>query len=382
MTSHGSPFRGHLKFIPQLDGLRAFAILPVLLVHSFYYFPDLPIAWFGPQGWMGVDLFFVLSGFLITGVLLEAKGTHRYYLNFYARRGLRVWPLYYLLLFFVFVICGHLSHYWNRYFQRSLFPAFYFLVYAQNTFFDLPTIPLSLRISWSLATEEQFYLVWPFLISRLKIQRLGTVLLGLLVATPIIRAIAYPLLDTVANTFFRFDQLAAGALVAWYIRSPHFDPARLLRLSWIGAGIFAIALLVAVYDGRPGLYMDYGYLYLPLALGFAGLLGLALTLPEGSPYVRLLSLPVLRYTGKISYGLYIYHAIVFRAIFVAPFYRPLLDRGMLGETLILILQWGGSFAIAGLSWRFFEAPLLRLKSRFSAREAPVAPTVAAPAATA
>src|SRR5579864_5742100 len=162
---------GGPKFIPQLDGLRAFAILPVLLTHSWYYAPDVPISWLGPQGWIGVDLFFVLSGFLITRILLESKDMPRYYLNFYARRGLRVWPVYYLLLFFVFVISAHLPPHWNRYFPRTLFPARFFVFYLQNTFLDLPTIPFALAVTWSLATEEQFYLVWPFLVSRVKDSR-------------------------------------------------------------------------------------------------------------------------------------------------------------------------------------------------------------------
>jgi peptidoglycan/LPS O-acetylase OafA/YrhL len=373
---------GNVKFIPQLDGLRAFAILPVLLTHSWYYAPDVPISWLGPQGWIGVDLFFVLSGFLITRILIESKGAPRYYLNFYARRGLRVWPVYYLLLFFVFVVCAHLPPHWNRYFPRTLFPAPYFIFYLQNTFFDLPTIPLALAITWSLATEEQFYLLWPFLISRLKETRLPTVLVSIIVATPIIRFFAYPLLGTASNTFFRFDQLAAGALLAWYVRSAGFDPAKLLRLSWAGAALFAASLCVAVYDGRPGLYIDYGYLYLPLALGCVGLIGLALTLPDSSPFIRLLNWRVLRYTGKISYGLYLYHIIAFRVVFASPLYPYTLSKGLAGEGLLMLLQWSTAFAMATVSWYCFESPLLRLKSRFKPPEVAMAPALASSAATA
>ena len=373
---------GDLKFIPQLDGLRAFAILAVLLTHSWYYVPDFPISWLGPQGWIGVDLFFVLSGFLITRILLESKGAPRYYLNFYARRGLRVWPIYYLLLFFVFVVSAHLSPHWNRYFPRTFFPAGYFVLYLQNTFFDLPTVPLALAITWSLAVEEQFYLVWPFLVSWVKAARLPLVLLSIMIATPVIRMFAYPLLGAASNTFFRFDQLATGALAGWYVWSPGFDHAKFARLSWAGAGLFAIALLVAVYDGRPEMYMDYGYLYLPLALGCAGLLGLAISLPVSSPYVRLLNWKVLRYIGKISYGLYLYHIIAFRVVFASPLYPLCLAKGVLGEAAIMIMQWGSAFGMAILSWHFLEAPLLRLKSRFRTPEVSAAPALAGSAATA
>lgn len=376
----GTP--GSSKFIPQLDGLRAFAILPVLLTHSYYYFPDLPISWFGPQGWIGVDLFFVLSGFLITRILIESKGTPRYYLNFYARRGLRVWPVYYLLLFFVFVVCAHVPHHWNRYFPKSLFPAWYFIFYLQNTFFDLPTIPLALQVTWSLANEEQFYLGWPFLISWIKAARLPLVLLGIIIATPIARMFAYPLLGAASNTFFRFDQLAAGALAGWYVCSPGFDATKFARLSWAGAGLFAIALCVAVYDGRAEMYMPYGYLYLPLALGCAGLLGLAISLPASSLYVRLLNWKVLRYIGKISYGLYLYHIIAFRVVFASPLYPLFLTKGAFGQALIMIMQWSSAFALAMLSWHFFESPLLRLKSRFRTPEVSAAPALASSAASA
>src|SRR5580704_8273950 len=152
------------KKIPQLDAVRGIAVLLVLL-HNTDVYPALHLHLISANGWMGVDLFFVLSGLLITGILLDTKESDGYFKNFYARRCLRIWPLYYSVLILMFVIVPHLrpqdAH---AIFQRSS-PWWAYPFFLQNFFVAIPAQAAGpLGVTWSLAIEEQFYLVWPLFI--------------------------------------------------------------------------------------------------------------------------------------------------------------------------------------------------------------------------
>ena len=159
---------GGLKRLPQLDGIRGIAIL-LVLVHNTNPSASLHIAAISTYGWMGVDLFFALSGFLITGILLDTKQSDGYFRNFYARRCLRIWPLYYSLLIFMFVIVPHArpaeAH---AIFERSA-PWWAYPFFLQNFLVAIPQQAAgALGVTWSLAIEEQFYLVWPLFVRRLR----------------------------------------------------------------------------------------------------------------------------------------------------------------------------------------------------------------------
>src|SRR6266699_4069882 len=159
-------------YIPQFDGLRGLAILSVLIGHSGFL-EALPHAGMLEYTLFGVNLFFVLSGFLITGILTDSKGSQHYFRNFYARRALRIWPLYYLVLFVAFVV-GPLFAPSMRPTAVSVWPAFVF--YVQNIVFaNRGTYPFGLGATWSLAVEEQFYLTWPVMVFLFKKRTLAVV---------------------------------------------------------------------------------------------------------------------------------------------------------------------------------------------------------------
>src|SRR5439155_22028500 len=151
--------------IRQLDAIRGVAILTVILHNQRDQFPSLHLEQVFENGWMGVDLFFVLSGFLITGILVDTKPSPAYFTNFYARRCLRIWPLYYSMLFFMFAVVplmrpaeGHMIY------ARSS-PWWAYPLFLQNVLVPIPTSATGpLSVSWSLAVEEQFYLVWPWIV--------------------------------------------------------------------------------------------------------------------------------------------------------------------------------------------------------------------------
>src|ERR1700741_834818 len=160
------------RYIPQFDGLRGLAILLVLIGHSGFL-EAMPDAGMLEYTRFGVDLFFVLSGFLITGILLDSKESPHYFRNFYPRRVLRIWPLYYLVLFLAFVVAPL--------FQPAMRPTAArdwsaFAFYVQNIVFaHRVTYPFGLGATWSLAVEEQFYLTWPLLVFLLKKRTLAIV---------------------------------------------------------------------------------------------------------------------------------------------------------------------------------------------------------------
>src|SRR3984885_11738011 len=147
--------------IPQLDAVRGLAVLSVLL-HNTDVDPAFPLGFIAANGWMGVDLFFVLSGFLITGILVDTKNSDGYFRNFYVRRCLRIWPLYYSLLFFMFVIVRFLSQSEFQAVVQTSSPWWAFPLFLQNFLLPISTNAAGpLGVTWSLAIEEQFYLVWP-----------------------------------------------------------------------------------------------------------------------------------------------------------------------------------------------------------------------------
>jgi len=358
------------KHIAELDGLRAIAILLVLAMHSCGGFGR-TIQSLTLHGWMGVDLFFVLSGFLITGILLDTREDPHYFRAFYIRRILRIWPLYYTILAIAYVAIPH----WSVWLtldpaRRGYWP--YHALFVQNfvireLFFD------PLIVTWSLAIEEQFYLVWPLLVRTVPVAALGRVLGGIIVASPIARWITFLATGLTApvymTTWCRLDGLAFGALVAWWVRQDGFSFAALRRWGLVACGV--AALVAALPMEWPGARLVKGdvLVYSVVALGFAGLLALAL---EGgsrdAPLARVLRGRVLRYVGRISYGLYLWHPIVYSAVDHSRLVLLLPGgRRVIGS---FVAQQAALFAVASASWFFFEAPILRLKSRWAPERQP------------
>ena len=339
--------------IPQLDAVRGIAIILVLLVNTSEKYPALHLQRVVGNGWMGVDLFFVLSGFLITGILLDSKREPSYFKNFYARRALRILPLYYSVLLFMFVLVpllrpaeGHAI------FERSS-PWWAYPLFLQNFLIAVPTQAVGpLGVSWSLAIEEQFYLLWPLVVrfcSTALLRRIAVAMI--LLSVPLTFYLSSHHVLIYSNIFCRQVGLMAGALLALLVRSETLEPSKYANAAWI---LFAVTLVVAfVSEARGARWLAFTM----IALAAASFVFLALY--SSQRWLQLfLRNRFLRYTGTISYALYLLHKIP----------TDLLQAMHLDRHPVLILPEVllGSYALAALSWNFLEKPFLRLKHFFPA----------------
>jgi peptidoglycan/LPS O-acetylase OafA/YrhL len=350
-------------YIPQLDGLRGIAVITVLIGHAASFVEALPYAGMLEYVRFTVDIFFVLSGFLITGILLDSKGSPHYFRNFYVRRSLRVWPLYYLVLFIVFAVAPLFRPAMQPTVAR-IWPAFVF--YVQNLVYH-DIYPFGLGATWSMAVEEQFYLTWPVLVFFLKNKALSIVSVILVVVSTSVRLVSYyqgaPPAFPHMFTFARLDSLALGCLAAIWLRSPSCTLARWRICSYqflvFGAAGAALARIVMHRDSS---IVAYTF----MAIAFTGLLGISVTSDTRSSLLgRSLSAGWLRYIGKISYGLYLWHLPIF--ILWSRFLGSLSLLGpypMARNLLAFASQLLLAVVVACISWRFFEEPILRLKNMF------------------
>jgi peptidoglycan/LPS O-acetylase OafA/YrhL len=349
-----------VKRLPQLDSVRGLAVLVVLLHNTDKHQYTGPLA---RNGWMGVDLFFVLSGFLITGILLDTKNTKGYFRKFYIRRCLRIWPLYYCALLFMFVVVPLLrpseAH---RIFEPRSMPWWSYFVYIQN--FLVPAITQAtglLGVTWSLAVEEQFYAVWPIVIRWCSEAQLRNLTLALFCASPALRFfLVHRGFNVYPNTFCRLDGLMAGALLALAFRSKSFSHEAYVRVAWV---VLLIALPLAVITSRV-----QWVVYSCTALASVAFVYLALCSKQKWLHA-ILGNRFLIYTGTISYGIYLLEKIPTDATMSLHF-----DRHPL---LALPLTAAATYALAMLSWNLLEKPFLRLKRFFEAGRV-VAPPEAAP----
>ena len=351
VESLASPVR---QKIPQLDAVRGIAIL-VVLAHNLHAFSSLPLSLFSKYGWMGVDLFFVLSGFLITGILLDSKTSENYFRNFYARRCLRIWPLYYSVLILMFVILPLVRPQdAPELFQRSS-PWWSYPLFLQNFLVAAPALAVgSLGVSWSLAVEELFYLVWPLFVRFLATGRLQFIAWTVLLLSPWLRLfflsrhwIIY------SNPFCRLDGMMAGALLAILVRKFGFAPGPVLKPAWV---VFLVAAPLAITTAA------YDVLWLAFsmaAIASASLVFLALFV-SNTWFRALLTNRFLMFTGTISYGLYLLHKIPDDAF----------KRLQIKDAHPIAAFWaavGVSYLLAIVSWNLLEKPFLNLKRFFETK---------------
>lgn len=348
--------------VPELDGLRGIAILMVLFFHAFALTMQ-NAKWSGlPRtvelatrfGWAGVDLFFVLSGFLITGILLDSAGKPHYFRNFYARRALRILPLYYLTLVFIAV-----------FYKGSLDFVGVSAIYLSNVS-PIFGIAASYSTLWSLSVEEHFYLIWPWLVARLTPRRIWMFAAAIFLAEPFIRGIGFLYgADVYSYTWFRLDGLAAGALLASFVRSRWYSKERLYEL-----GLFCVGIAVIVAAVSPPYHTLVGdaLLFTFSTLLFTGLLSVVLSAAV-PPLGRSMQSRWLRKCGEWSYFLYLAHPFFFHEWDQVFGVYPALVVNELGRLGALCIRAVAVFAIcfilAELSRRYFEGPLLRLKRLFA-----------------
>jgi peptidoglycan/LPS O-acetylase OafA/YrhL len=356
-----------IPFIPELDGLRGIAVSLVLLFH-------LQVPLFG-IGWCGVDLFFVLSGYLITTILLWTKDSPGFFRNFYARRVLRIFPLYFSALSIVFFVALpvaerlHLAH------SVPVSEQLWYWLYLSNWRNASGHILYYLSHFWTLAIEEQFYLIWPlivFFLSRRSLIKVcaGTILICLASRCALCWNGAWTEFLH-RGTFFRMDDLAWGALLALAATDPQ-SSLQLKRRGKIGVSLAILVLagiLILVGPGALSLpMMSIGYT--ALGLTSACLVWIASRRSGRLEWSsRILNLGPLRNFGKYSYGIYVLHYPIVILLqlgsgrLAAKFPWAPSNAALL--VLRIVLGFGLSYLAALLSWNLLEKPFLRLKDRFT-----------------
>lgn len=370
--SERAPGTGATAYMPQLNGLRAFAALVVLAQHTvtYRYFR------FGINGvgiW-GVWLFFVLSGFLITGILLRARG-ERHTLGttlrrFYVRRSLRIFPLYYAVLI-AGVAFGIGTSFRNDFFWHALYLNNWSVVFG-TSHIDPPAGPL-----WSLSIEEQFYLVWPLLVLSIPVRRLGALFVGTAAVGILSRFVLALLLPPVGNpsgvfsvvmpTTSNLDPLAWGALLAWarWGAIPTATVRRWLRAA-LALGLVLLACVVVSTATTLGSRAEL--VFEPVAAGLLSvwLIDRAATgFPRESVAARILSFPAVAYVGTISYGVYVLHSPVIWVLHTQLGW-DLGPRVSIAAALgYWLLVTAVTIAVASISWFAFERPINGLKDRLT-----------------
>jgi peptidoglycan/LPS O-acetylase OafA/YrhL len=340
------------SYIPELQGLRGIAVLLVVFYHCHprlegtrLYYPSL---W----GWTGVNLFFVLSGFLITSILLESRDRERYFRNFYGRRALRIWPVYVLVL----LVC-YLNAPWFvglpvlEAFRTA--PWWAYLLFLQNLF--RLTLPPSIGPTWSLAIEEQYYFLWAPVVRFLRQPwSLAVLLVSALISAPLLRLSHFAWI-TPTHTLTHIDGIAMGSLLAIGL---HTFP--LSRRVWLALGLTGI---VAGFLAAGTIAGGTAFLDTALTTGFGGaVLASIASTGARNPVNALLRRGPLAFYGRISYGLYMTHIMVF--IYFGWFDRHMDAYGIMGNLAVVAFRLCSCTAVAAALWYGFESRILKLKRYF------------------
>lgn len=358
-----------LGHMPSLDSIRGIAVLMVIFFHGFGGYPwELALDGFWGAlasslvgcGRFGVNVFFVLSGFLITGLLIKAREHNDFFAEFYIKRFLRIVPVYLVVLAILRI--------WHVIDYRFLAAALLFIA----NFSKLFGAPLNEYGSlWSLAVEEHFYLIWPTCVRKLCERALARILIVVIIAEPVLRLIAIRVsnhIDIHYKTPFVLDFIAYGALLSLLIRRHHINLDNVARITstLLIAGATLGVLFVWLFAFHKSPIVD-ALMDLPFTWGACGLLLLGLQRDHkklqrtGKTDAR----GILPFFGYISYGLYLINVLVYVKVsglmihHVAPSIRN--TFGFLVFSVFLCISI--STAVAYLSRRFFEGPMLSLKEQ-------------------
>ena len=375
---------GHIK---ALDGLRGCAVLAVMFYH--FMAPELTahahgglVLWLqkaSAVGWCGVDLFFVLSGFLITGILLDAKGSQTYFKSFYVRRILRIFPLYFGVITAAF-IGSHIRAVSDLFGFEDVTASFAWLyAFLSNVYVSIHHNKNAfgpMGHFWSLAVEEHFYMIWPALVYLCSRRQLAVACAVMVVGALALRcglALAYPVnYASYMLTPCRVDGLALGGLLAMIVRS-HLDVTVIRRWAGVVASFcFVLILLLGFRDSRSGGFSHYGRAmttagFTLFTFFFTSVIALAVSGKSGAWGRRLTENAVLMSVGKYSFAMYILHLL-----FLRPFSRlfpidrlsHLLHWADGGLLCFAVLSMVSTYLLAWLSWTLYEQNFLRLKRFF------------------
>lgn len=376
------------KKISALDGVRGISILVLLLFH--YEVPGFQVAsgvgkvvWWGINvSWMGLEGFFVLSGLLITGILLETKGRPSYFRNFYMRRVLRILPLYYGCLFVLFVILPLVGAEPATPFSRQV----WYWAHSTNFLFVFRGVQHGDRYSmhfWSLAMQEQYYLIWPLVVYLLDRRALMAVCAAAVAASLVLRTllvshgISYNSLTMLTPT--HLDGLAMGSFMAAAVRGPGGLPDLLRRVRPVA--LTALVALVAMFAwratpvDRDAVTMTLGHSMIIVLFGCAAILAVAVRTSSWAGAV--LHQSWLRTCGVRSYGVYVIHFPVM--VFLQEHH---LGLGTLtarfgsvawAQVAWLAMNFGGTVGLTMASWYLYERHFMKLKRRYSYRSSRPAP---------
>jgi peptidoglycan/LPS O-acetylase OafA/YrhL len=345
-----------MRRIAELDALRGIAAIVIVVFH-LRFVDGAPVLG------TAVDLFFVLSGYLITTIILDQRRSPGFFKTFYARRALRIWPIYYLALFACVVLNPLLAR------PEPLGGFWQAFAYLQNVpgYWHAESRPFSRLFShsWTLAIEEQFYLLWPLAVVLAGRKNLRWAIAPFLVAPLVMRSLGFHrhMLLT------RCDGLALGALLAdlFYDRARVETNRRLYRRAFVAVALIAVIsrqvvgpLLTRLDGPTPGIWSIRSFSMATAAMAwiYFAVVGLVL-LEHGHPRLAWLRDRRLVHLGTISYGIYLYHPFVL--IFVPILHKAI---GIKGSIWIDVGKVGVCIALAEVSWRLVEKPLLRLKDRF------------------
>lgn len=345
--------------MPELDGVRAIAALMVFVFHvnghvavaGDWGLPGKIINVVVSLGQTGVPLFFVLSGFLITRILLAAKDKPNYYKNFFARRALRIFPLYYFYLIIAVYLVPSL--------MGSELPSFgtvwWHFIYLQNIPTTFGQVSNGPEHYWSLAVEEHFYFIWPLFVYRLNARWLLAVIMGLIVMSFATRGFLYYKLGLASYlTVSHFDGLVLGGLLALCERKINEPRRKLVVKIVMMVGAAMVALCVA--SSRPGNDpMEAVARPFMVAVIYACFIGWLLW-SEKTIVHYILSWPWLCFIGGISYGIYVYHPLVLHLL------DPYVN--ILGGWGFSVIGFLATLVISALSFRYFEGPVTKLKRYF------------------
>jgi peptidoglycan/LPS O-acetylase OafA/YrhL len=331
------------QYIPQLDGVRALAGLLLLVGHSAIDFDGVRFFYYiSRYGMLGIQMSFVLSGFLVTGILLDTKTDQGYYKNFFARRGLKVLPLYYAQLATLVVMAGIKG--------RLAGVSWWIYIFClSNMFFSGGKPPSALGTVWPLAVEVQFYLLWPFLVQKLNKRTIERIAFTTIIVVILLRLTG---LLSYHHFLLQSDALAAGSLIA----------CRREQLNRCGK--WAILLMCTL---PLGLSLPHGFVNeLSRAIQVIASASLLIVLLVGNSWlVTIFRNRFLRYIGTISYGIFILHSFVFNAFRATVLHDRVLHSNSLWEiSLYLLMEYVLVLILASASYHVFESRLLLLKRYF------------------
>jgi peptidoglycan/LPS O-acetylase OafA/YrhL len=368
----------------ELDGLRGIAILLVLgshLIevgrgHAGFNWIDRAIGMATGMGWLGVDIFFVLSGYLITGILWDNRGTKFYFRNFYARRLLRIFPLYYLFLFTVFFCLPRFRLSIGAFGEAPREPMWPYWLYVSNFTMAITHVvtPL-LAITWSLSIEEQFYSVWPAVVSRFSLRSLMKISLALYFTSFLLRLVflfysSHLKISTYFLTFTRMDGLGIGAWIALSARRPNGAAINQAFAKWAGMSGLIVLMGCVVFSQMKHQSMRENpssvLIYSAAAVAFGSLL-IYVTTHD----CRILRSHILLVYGRYSYAIYLLHEPV--KILVRQRLHPNFLGHIFGSLFVSQLCYAlvvtvAVTILAALSWRFLESRLISLNRFFPVRK--------------